>query len=311
MFGNDPVTEFILRAPTAPATTTTSGWAQPLAAISVFDFVQSIASLSAGAALIDAGLQINMTGIAEHRVPGRVLSAAAAGQWVAEGTPAPVRALSFSNAAILRPRKLAVISVFTREMVESSNIETITKQSLGEACGLALDAAMFSNFAGDATKPPGLFAGIAPLTGTTGGGSAAMLGDIEALIAALAANGAGASPVFVAAAKQAAAMKTLVGPKFDFPIYTSTALAPGTVAAVEVASFVSGFSSVPEFNVSKVGALHMEDTAPADITGGVPSPAVPVKSLWQTDGLALRTNLWASFGMRASGHAQWISAATW
>ena len=54
-----------------------------------------------------------MDGIAEYRVPGPVLNAAAAGQWVGEGTAAPVRALSFSDAAILRPRKLQVISVFS------------------------------------------------------------------------------------------------------------------------------------------------------------------------------------------------------
>ena len=138
-----------------------------------------------------------------------------------------------------------------------------------------------------------------------------MVGDIEALIAALAANGAGGAPVFVCAAKQAATMKTLVGPKFDFPILTSTALAAGTVAVVEVVSFVSGFSSVPEFTTSKVAAVHMEETSPQDITGGTPSPAVPVKSLFQVDAIALRTNLWASWGLRAAGHCQYITGATW
>jgi len=91
----------------------------------------------------------------------------------------------------------------------------------------------------------------------------------------------------------------------------STALATGTVAVLELASFVSGFSSVAEFDVTRVGAVHMEDTSPSNITGGTPSPATPVKSLFQIDAMALRTNLWGAWGLRAPGHAQFITGATW
>ena len=62
---------------------------------------------------------------------------------------------------------------------------------------------------------------------------------------------------------------------------TSTALAAGTVAVLELASFVSGFGSVAEFSTSKVGVIHSDDTTPTDITDGTLSPAVPVKSLYQ------------------------------
>jgi len=95
-------------------------------------------------------------------------------------------------------------------------------------------------------------------------------------------------------------LKATVGPKWDYDIIASTTLAPGTVAVLEVASFVSGFSSVAEFSTSKVGALHMEDTSPADVTGGTPSPAVPLKSLFQTDAIGLKTTLWATRGPACS-----------
>src|SRR5262245_59498651 len=101
---------------------------------------------------------------------------------------APVRTLSFSNAAILRLRKLQVLSVFTREIVEHSNIEAVVRQTLGEATGLALDLQMWSADPGDATKPPGLFAGVTPITATAGGGSNALSGDLGNLFAALAAH---------------------------------------------------------------------------------------------------------------------------
>lgn len=307
MWGRDVVTLEILRSASTQATTTTTGWAKELAGVAIYDLVQSITSQSAAADLIGRGLRLNMDGIAEMRVPGRALNAAAAGMWVAEGAPAPARQQSFANSAILRPRKLEVIYAYTREQIESSNIEAIVRQTIGEATGLALDAKMFSADAASASAPAGLFAGTAALTPTASGGAAAMVGDIEQLIGALAANGAGFAPVFVCAAKQAAAMKTLVGPKFDYPILASTALAPGTVAAIEPASFVSGFSSTPEFETGRDATMHMEDTSPSDpIMSGV-----PVRSMFQIDATALRFMLWAAWGLRAAGHAQFITGATW
>src|SRR6516164_6499965 len=136
MFGNDVVTDLILRAPTAPAAISgTAGWAQSLAGVAIYDLIQSIVSLSAAANIIDRSLKLNMDGIAEYRVPGRVLNAAAAGQWVGEGLAAPIRALSFANDAILRPRKLQVVTTYSRELAEHSNIEAVVRQTLSEATG--------------------------------------------------------------------------------------------------------------------------------------------------------------------------------
>jgi hypothetical protein len=266
--------------------------------------------LSAGAEVITRALKLDLGRMAELRVPGRALTAAAAGQWVVEGQAARVRQLNFANAAMWQPRKLEVISVASREMVESSNIEAILQQTLQEATGLALDLAMFSSAAGNG-QPPGLFAGVAPITPTAGGGSGAMMTDFGNLFSALASHGAGKTAVIVAAMPQAIALKLTAGPKFDIDIIASTALATGTVAVLEVASFVSAFSDVVEFSTTKTGALHMEDTSPTHITGGTPSPAVPVKSIYQIDALALKSTLWASWGLRATGHCQFLTGATW
>jgi hypothetical protein len=307
LWGDDRVTPIILRAATGPAMTTTVGWAKEIATVAIFDLLQSITSISAAAELIGRGLQIDMTGVAQFFVPGRVLNANAAGQWIVEAGPAPARQLSFSNAAVLQPRKLSVLTAFSREQIESSNIENIVRQTLGEAAGLALDQRMFSANAASASAPAGLFAGVTPQTPTAGGGINAMEGDLKNLFTALAAQGGGKTAVIVAAVPQAVTLKMTVGPKFDYDIIESTGLAAGTVAAVEVASFVSGFSSVPEFETGRDAAIHFEDTAPADpIMGGV-----PVKSMFQIDSTALRMRLWASFGMRAAGHAQFVTGATW
>ena len=107
-----------------------------------------------------------------------------------------------------------------------------------------------------------------------------MDGDLKNLFAALAAQGAGKTAVLICAMPQAITLKVTVGPKWDYDIIGSTVLAAGTVVALEVASFVSGFSAVPVFRVSNVSIYHAEDTSPQQITGGTPSPAVPVRSLF-------------------------------
>jgi hypothetical protein len=312
MFGNDSVTDLVLRSASTPAAISgTPGWAQQLAGVAIYDLIQSTVSLSAAADVIDRGLKLNMDGIAEHRVPGRILNPAAAGQWVGEGTAAPVRALSFSNAAILRPRKLQVLTTYGRELAEHSNIEAVVKQTLQEATGLALDLQMFSSDPGDNSKPPGLFLGVTPIAATAGGGTNAMSGDLGNLFAALAARSAGKTAVIIAALPQAVKLKLTAGPKFDYDIIASTALPTGTVALLEIASFVSGFGSTAEFRTTKVGTVHMEDTTPAEIIGAGGTVAAPVRSLYQTDAIGLKTTLWATWGLRAAGHCQWIQGVTW
>src|SRR5262249_40103215 len=174
----------------------------------------------AAAEVISLALQLNMDKIAEARVPGRVLDAAAAGQWVAEGQPTPVRAQSFANAAILQPRRLSVLSVFTREMAESSNIEAVVRQTLGEATGLALGGKMFPADAASASAPAGLFAGTPPLAPTAVSGSTtpaeAAATDIAKLFGALAAVGGGKTAVIIAAMPQAVRLKMIAAPRFDY-----------------------------------------------------------------------------------------------
>src|SRR5215471_13066015 len=50
-----------------------------------------------------------------------------------EAAPTPVRALSFSNTALLHPHRLQVNTAYTEEMAAHSNIEAVVRQTLGEA----------------------------------------------------------------------------------------------------------------------------------------------------------------------------------
>ena len=230
MFGNDPITDYVLRAAVPPAEISgTPGWAASLGGVAVYDVINDAATFSAGAELISRGLKLNMDRIAEYRVPGRLLNAAAAGQWISEGQPSPVRALSFSNTALLHPHRLQVNTAYTEEMAAHSNIEAVVRQTLGEAVGLALDLQLLSANAGDATKSPGIFVTSDTITPTAGGGTGALDKDLEQLFGALASHSAGKTAVIVAAMPQAVALKRAVGPKFDYDILASTSLAAGTV----------------------------------------------------------------------------------
>src|SRR5262249_2566576 len=137
-----------------------------------------------------------------------------------------------------------------------------------------------------------------------------LAGDVGSLLAALAANGAGLAPVFVAAPQQAGALKGWAGPKFDYLVLASAALAAGTVIAIEASALASAFSSVPAFSSCIQGVLH-EDTVPLHIVDGSGTPAQGVRSLWQTDVIALRMVLRASYGMRGTGLVQVIQNVTW
>ena len=310
--GDAPTMALVRRAATTSASTTGAGWADALIGRSVFDSVQQPTSVSAAASLIPHALHVDLTGFAQVVVPGRIVEAASAGAWVRESDAIPVKMLNF-YAVTLEPRKFAVISVFTREMAESSNIEAVVKQTLGEASGLALDSAMFSNAPGDATRPAGLLNGV-PLIVAAPAGANAMVTDLSRLIDALAANGAGLAPAIVAAPAQALAIKFAAGAHFDIPILAAPVLATAsparTVIMIETGSLVVGFDAKPEFSVSRAGTLHVEDTAPEHIVdaGAVAMPTV--RSMFQTDSLALKMLLRASWAMGAP-HVAWTTNTNW
>jgi hypothetical protein len=307
LFGNtdEPTRILLQRAASTQATTTTTGWAAEIAQHSVRDMIADITSISAAAEIIGRGLQVDLGTFAQLTIPGRTLTAANAGTWVAEGAAIPVRALAMTNGAVLVPRKLAVIACYTREMAESSLIEDITRQTMGEAAAVSLDAALFGTQPDDNATPRGLLNGVTALTPTAGGGLAAMVSDIKALFAALSSNMAGKNAILVVSTDLLASLKLMAGPKFDVEVFGSTGLPAKTIVALEPSSFVSGFDATPEFAVSNAGLLHIEDTTPSGPT------SVPAKSMFQIDALALRMTLRSAWGMRATGHVQYITGATW
>jgi hypothetical protein len=314
MFKGDPVTDIITRAASASATITGSGWADALAATSIQDLLMQISSVSAAAALILRGLQLDFAGFASIKVPGRLVDASDAGTWVVEGQPAPVRTQRMTPGVTLVLRKLSINTSYTNEMVRASNIEAISRALLTEACALALDKAMFSATAANG-QPAGLLNGLTALTPTAGGGLNAMTGDIRGLMDALVTNYAGKTPVLIMSPTEALSLRMMASPLFNTPILESSILAATkTVIMIEPSSFASAFGATPEFDIVDSPLFHFEDTNVAQITGGAPSPAVPVRSPFQVDSLVLRLRLKCAWGLRmptTAPHIAFVSNVTW
>src|SRR5262245_35198722 len=154
--------DLVMRAAVSPAITTTAGWAAELAVRVVRDELEALGAASAGAELLQEGLVLTLDNVGSVSAPGFVADGSNA-SFVAEGNPIPVRQLA-AAAALLQGYKLAVISVLTREMIESSNAEQIISDALIRSAGLALDAALFDATAATAARPAGLRNGIAALT---------------------------------------------------------------------------------------------------------------------------------------------------
>jgi len=284
------------------------GWANELAATSVIDMLLAIGPAYASSALIPLAANVEFPpGVALVTVPDVLVAAADAGAFVAEGAPIPVRKFSVSNFPTLNLRKMAVINAFTRETYERTRIPSFVPQVIQQAIGLLLDAKIFGNQSDDTITPAGLLNGLSTEGATAGGGAAAVAGDVTKLVKKLSDNGGGRSVVFVAAPQQAAALKAWAGPKFDYTILASSALADKTVVALEASSFIIAVGPEPEFSTSRQGVLHMEDTTPTQLVGA----SGLVQSLWQTDCVALKTILRVNWGMRATGHVAFISTVTW
>jgi hypothetical protein len=184
------------------------------------------------------------------------------------------------------------------------------RKLLSEAARLAVDAAVFSTTAAGPTQSAGLLNGLTPLTP-----SASSLGfdacgqDLGALVADIATRGGGANAAFIASPKQSTAVKFwaggLIGRNDVLPVAGAASIPEGTIIGIEPESFACTFI-LPEFTVADVTALHQEDTAP--VTNLLTSS--PVKSMFQTDAIALKMTVWGDWCMRAP-HVSYIDATNW
>jgi HK97 family phage prohead protease len=337
-YGDDEPTRAVLsfistKAAVVPADTVTSGWASQLVETSIQDFFSALLPNSVYPALAAKGGKFSFGTAGIVSMPTRASTPTIAGAFVAQGAPIPVKQGAFS-AITFTPKKMAVISTFTREIAEHSTpaIEGLIRQAIVEDTAVAIDSVLLDATAATTTRPAGLKAGVSATTATAGGGIAAVIGDIRGLTGALitGTNGNLRSPVWIMNPADALAISlipaTAGGGEFPFkseitggtlqgyPVITSSNVAADTMLLVDAADFVSVTGDSPRFDVSDVATLHMEDTTPLQIATGAQGSGVlatPTRSLFQTDSLGIRMLLDLNWGLRRTGVVAWTQTMTW
>ncbi|MBR0753492.1 phage major capsid protein [Bradyrhizobium jicamae] len=325
------VFDWMAKAATNPAMTTVTGWAAELVQQIVSGFMETLMPKSVYPRLSNAGLSLSFGTNGKIIIPTRSTTPTIAGSFVGEGLPIPVRQGLFTS-QVLTPKKMAVITTWTREINEHSvpAIEGLLRNAIQEDTAVSLDSVLIDSNAATVVRPAGILHGVTPLTPTAGGGFNAIVGDIKQLSGALLTATAGnvRNPVWLMNPQQVNSAGLITAPGagvFPFreeisngrlsgwPIIDSGTIPLGTVITLDAADFVSVGGDAPRFELSDQATLHMEDTAPADIVAGPGpgTPAFPVKSMWQTDSIALRLILPVNWTIRRPGVVAVVNGVTW
>jgi HK97 family phage major capsid protein/HK97 family phage prohead protease len=334
-YGEDRYTKavtdlMVTRAASAPALTTTTGWAAELVQTGYLDIIETLIADSVYPALRALGGQYTFGRNGVVSLPARSTATTVAGSFVGQGAPIPVRQGAFT-ATTLTPKKLAVITTFSREMAQHSTpqIEQVLRQAIVEDTSVAIDTILLDATAASAIRPAGLRNGVTGGTPTAGGGVTAVTTDVRALIGALitGTNGNMRRPVWVMNPAQALALSLITNTNGAFvfrdeignnrfqgyPVVQSSTVTAATVLLIDAADFFTATGDAPQFTASDQATLHMEDTTPLAIgTAGAPATvAAPVRSLFQTDSLAIRMTLDMNWSMRRTGTVAYTAVVTW
>jgi hypothetical protein len=301
---DDRLAGILTRAASTPAMTTTAGWAAELATVSIA-LLDALTPMSAAAQLLAQGLNLSFGNAATIKVPALGSGTAA---WVVEGNP--IRVVQFlTTGPTLAPHKLASISALTMEMLANQNSEAFVRQALIDSTAPALDTAMFSNVAGDASRPAGILVGATSVTASTSTDKFDAMGDdLGALVGAIASYAGNGSVVFVA--NPAQAMRAAMYADLPFPMLMSAALAAGTVIAVATNALASVVEPV-EVDASPATSLHMEDTNPLPLVASPSTVAAPQRSMFQTSSVALKMHLPVTWVVRNAGAVAVTQSVKW
>jgi hypothetical protein len=333
-YGEDDITKAVFdvinKTATIPADTVTSGWASQLVQTSIGEFFAALIPNSVYPALAAKGGSFTFGRNGALSLPTRSATPTIAGAFVAQGAPIPVRQGAFT-AIPLTPKKMGVISTFTREISEHSTpaIEALIRQAITEDTSVAIDTILLDATAADTTRPAGLRNGVTESANSTLTTLDGMIADFKVLATALitGTNGNIRNPVWIMNPTCALNIVTkttttgdtpyraeiAAGTLFGWPIIQSTNIPFDRVIAMDAADFMTATGDTPNFSVSDQAVLHMEDTTPLAIgTAATPNTvAAPVRSLWQTDCIGIRMLLDINWAMRRTGVISWSETFAW
>jgi hypothetical protein len=255
-------------------------------------------------------MELTLGRAANINVPA-MTAAATGAAFVEQGKPIGVYQYDASGGLLLSPRKLAAMSVFTRELLSHStpSVEDLVRDVISRSIALALDKQLFGNSAGTISAPPGLLNGVVALGATAGGTVDALRIDVGNLANAVAAVG-GLNICFVADPKSAVKLALARGPGFNFDILTTGAFSTPTVACFAVDAIASVTTGGLRIESTQDAAIQF-DTAPGQniVDSGVTGE---VRSLWQADMVATKLIFDTGWGLRVpTGAVAFVQSPSW
>ena len=327
--GTHVLVDIVTRAASAPAMTTVTGWAAELVQTTWTDLMPLLMPKAILTRLAPKGLTLSFGATGRIIIPTRSRTPSLAGSFVGEGLAIPVRQGMFTSQT-LTPKKMAVISTWTREMGDHSipAIEGLIREAIQEDTSVATDSVLIDANPATTIRPAGLLNGVAATPATAGGGITAIIGDLTALIGAIALSTYGnvrnpawlMNPTDILRVSLAQAANTGIfpfkeeiaqGTLNNIPLIDSATVPTKTMILVDAADFVVVGGEAPRMEMSDQATLHMEDTNPTDLVASPSTVAAPQRSLFQTDSLALRMIMPLNWVQRRAGTVAWTQNVTW
>ena len=314
----------VIKTAINPADTTTVGWATELTEEANQGYLDILRGVSVTPNLwAVAGVNLMFDGYTALNVPSRAgTDTDLASGWTGEGAAIPVRKATFATQRI-EPYKWASITTMTKEIIDRSvpAIQAIVTNGMVQDTGTRLDNDYLGEGAAVAGfRPRGIFEGVTGTASATGGATVGddMLLDLQNLINPFYAANMGQTLRILMHPSNALAMSLVLyngtylfrdelarGTLMGIPVLQSTNIPIDELQAVDMAQQavangatmfeVSDSATIVEVDDDGV-APQMGAAQPRSPTGAVggadgsqtTTPLSPVRSLFQTDTVAIR-----------------------
>ncbi len=325
-YGSDKDVMDFVKATSIPADTTTVGWATELVEDGYGAFLETLYPATVYGRVAGSPLYFGKYG--SIIIPSFSAASSINGEFIAEGAPIPVKQGAFESKT-LTPKKLGVITTFTREILTKSTpaVEMLVRNAIIMDTSKAIDAAFLDNGAESAIRPAGLqnaaATGAGNIVASVGATVTDILADVKGVFSRLEAVQLGQKGVWIMnpttvlglSTKQIAtgqfAFSTVDNGTFaGHPIVSSTNVPAGVVFFVDDRALVKGSAIAPEFTVSNQATLVM-DTAAEPIVDGGAVTTQDVRSMYQTDTTALRFVLSLDWSIIRVGGTQVLTGVAW
>ncbi len=338
----------LVKSATDPATTTAAGWAAELVQSEVRQFWDDQKETSVIAQLTARGLLLNYQGANSITVPTRGPKSIVAA-WVAEKASIPVDHASFGAQTIFRTKK-AVITAATNDLISTTNPSflPLVEGYIRDDLAASFDAELISTTAAVVgVSPAGLLVG-APNQASAGGTLANIVTDIKYLRSQL--KNVVRDPVLIMSTDNRLALECLLdtsGDNFPFrdelqrsgtvlgyPVLSSPYVNDSIVAMIDASNYtlVSDPVLVDASSAATIVMTGAVNPAPIMGDGGTPptvndedmtgtsvhisdaagtTPPSEVRSMFQTDSVALRLVAPTSWAMMLSNKAAYVTGVSW